>query len=226
MKCKYNCFVTTESVQELPTEIFESVIILVLRSNPTTHPETKDTSCTILTWPTNPSAITQLLSQSNTKEAHNQSHSTKDVSILTPQPPIVRAEIAEDEQQTPIILVAEDDPMLQKLMSVRLQKMGFRVVVVSSGLDVIQLVQRKTEEYFMVFLDYHMPWLDGIETARSLRKNGYRDMFLVLLTGEQVDPSNNLLMETHFDSVMQKPITMGQLSDVVSLRKTNLTSVK
>jgi len=70
------------------------------------------------------------------------------------------------------VLVAEDDPTNQEVISKYLEKLGFSADIVPNGKEAIEKVTSAT--YNMVFLDFHMPFYDGLEVLekiRSLEKN-------------------------------------------------------
>src|SRR3954453_1203853 len=66
----------------------------------------------------------------------------------------------------PLVLVADDEPRITKLVSIALSEEGFRVVTANGGEDALA----KAEEYRpdIVLLDIVMPDLDGIEVMRQL----------------------------------------------------------
>ena len=67
----------------------------------------------------------------------------------------------------PLVLVADDEPRITKLVSIALGGEGFRVITASDGEEAL----RKAEEVRpdVILLDIVMPDLDGIEVMRQLR---------------------------------------------------------
>jgi two-component system sensor histidine kinase/response regulator len=65
------------------------------------------------------------------------------------------------------ILVAEDNPINQKLITKILQKLGHRVVLVSTGIAAIDELRRNP--YDLVFMDCQMPEMDGFAATASIR---------------------------------------------------------
>ena len=68
----------------------------------------------------------------------------------------------------PLVLIADDEPRIVKLVSMALQEEGFRVVTAANGEEAL----RKAEEYRpdVVLLDIVMPDIDGIEVMQQLRE--------------------------------------------------------
>lgn len=65
------------------------------------------------------------------------------------------------------ILIAEDDPDMQKILQLYLQKAGFEVSVVSNGKDAIDFLTVHPVD--LVIMDWMMPVLNGIQTCREIR---------------------------------------------------------
>ena len=85
----------------------------------------------------------------------------------------------------PLVLVADDEPRITKLVSIALQDQGFRVVTAESGEEAL----RKAEEVRpdVVLLDIVMPDIDGIEVMQQLRYDCGLDLIEVKLAAETGD---------------------------------------
>jgi two-component system, sensor histidine kinase and response regulator len=75
----------------------------------------------------------------------------------------------------PMVLVADDNALAALLLAEMLQAHSLRVKVVSTGRQALEEVVRcageeASERYQLVFLDWRMPDLDGLETARLIRE--------------------------------------------------------
>lgn len=85
---------------------------------------------------------------------------------------------------TQTILIAEDDPVQCKMLSMLLtRKLGYKVVSASNGAEVVERVQSSNVgEINAVLLDINMPVMDGFEALKTIRK--YRpDLPVLMLTG-------------------------------------------
>ena len=93
----------------------------------------------------------------------------------TPAPPAEKVVHLDDEawerRRTPVrrlrLLVAEDHPVNLKYLNLLVDRMGHEAVFCENGFEALQLIGR--EHFDAVLLDYHMPVLDGIATAREIR---------------------------------------------------------
>ena len=80
-----------------------------------------------------------------------------------------------DQCDGPMVLVADDNALAALLLAEMLQAHCLRVKVVSTGRQALEEVVRcagevASERYQLVFLDWRMPDLDGLETARLIRE--------------------------------------------------------
>ena len=90
----------------------------------------------------------------------------------------------------PLVLVADDEPRITKLVSIVLSEEGFRVVTASGGEEAL----RKAEEIRpdIVLLDIVMPDLDGIEVMRLLRERRPVPVILLTAKGSATDKAKGL----------------------------------
>jgi CheY-like chemotaxis protein len=65
------------------------------------------------------------------------------------------------------ILVADDDPVIRKLLCQVLSEDGHKVSLATNGAQVIEKVQN--EDFELLLLDVHMPVMNGLETLRIMR---------------------------------------------------------
>jgi DNA-binding response OmpR family regulator len=78
------------------------------------------------------------------------------------------------------ILVAEDDAVSRTLISSRLQKWGYNVVVTNDGAEAMAVL-RGRDAPSLAILDWSMPGMDGLEICRRLREVDKR-IYIILLT--------------------------------------------
>jgi two-component system response regulator (stage 0 sporulation protein F) len=76
------------------------------------------------------------------------------------------------------ILVADDDPIIRKLLFEVLTSDGHRVTVTENGLEALKEAQR--QPFGFIFLDVHMPIMNGLETLRSIRRL-YPEMSIAMM---------------------------------------------
>jgi DNA-binding response OmpR family regulator len=101
------------------------------------------------------------------------------------------------------ILVVDDEPKIVKTVQAYLERAGFRVVTAGDGQ--MALTVYRHEKPALVILDLGLPGLDGLDVARSLRKDS--NVPLIMLTA-RVDEADRLIgLELGADDYVPKPFS-------------------
>jgi len=108
----------------------------------------------------------------------------------------------------PLVLVADDEPRITKLVSMALGDEGFRVVMARDGEEAL----RKAEEVRpdVVLLDIVMPGIDGIEVMRQLRERRPVPVILLTAKGSTADKAKGL--DLGADDYVAKPFHPDELA--------------
>lgn len=108
------------------------------------------------------------------------------------------------------ILLVEDEPAIQELISANLTRAGHHVVPVGDGETALRLLRDALPD--LVLLDWMLPGISGIELARRLRHDDRtRAIPIIMLTarGEEQDKVQGL--ETGADDYITKPFSPREL---------------
>jgi DNA-binding response OmpR family regulator len=84
-----------------------------------------------------------------------------------------------------VILVADDDPTIVRLLATTLEADGFRVLTADDGESALLLARARRPS--LLLLDWQMPGLTGIDVTRALRSDldgEIRDVPIVLITAQ------------------------------------------
>ena len=109
------------------------------------------------------------------------------------------------------ILLAEDNPVNQKVALGMLRRLGYEAKAVVDGLAV---VERCMEEQFdLVLMDVQMPVMDGVEATRRLREELPRKLqpYIVALTANALQGDREAYLAAGMDDYLSKPLTMDAL---------------
>jgi two-component system, OmpR family, KDP operon response regulator KdpE len=111
----------------------------------------------------------------------------------------------------PLVLVADDEPRITKLVALTLADEGFHVATARGGVEALQKAEQLRPD--IVLLDIVMPDLDGIEVMRRLRER--RPVAIILLTAKvsMADRAKGLGLGA--DDYLAKPFHPDELTDRV-----------
>jgi CheY-like chemotaxis protein len=76
---------------------------------------------------------------------------------------------AEQWRGSGTILLVDDDEMLRRMITRRLEKMGFTVLTASDGIEALDVFREKMDDIACILLDLTMPRMGGEEAFRELR---------------------------------------------------------
>ena len=116
-------------------------------------------------------------------------------------------------------LVVDDHDMARGVLDIVLSKMSFKVDEAASGQEAIAAIQRAAQTgqpYEIVFLDWRMPGMDGIETARAINELPLQvTPHLVMVTAYGREEVLQAAESVGLDDVIIKPINPSILFDSV-----------
>ncbi|NOT54562.1 MAG: response regulator [Deltaproteobacteria bacterium] len=110
------------------------------------------------------------------------------------------------------ILLAEDNPVNQKLISRLLLKLGYDVKVVGTGDEAVESLAHAS--YALVFMDCQMPGMDGFQATAEIRlmeKRQGRHTPIIALTAHVAAGDKERCLAAGMDDYLGKPITQHAL---------------
>jgi len=108
------------------------------------------------------------------------------------------------------ILLAEDNRVNQRVVLGLLRHVGYSAEVAANGLEVLEALRRKT--FDVVLLDVQMPELDGLETARRIRREWNPGPWLVAVTASALHGDREACLEAGMDDYLAKPFRSRALA--------------
>ncbi len=118
------------------------------------------------------------------------------------------------KSSAPLVLVADDDPDILTLVSLRLEKSGYAVITAEDGEEALAAVHEQRPE--LAIVDVRMPKMDGLELIRRIRADeGSREMPVIALSASVRDSNIAEGLEAGADEYMKKPFSPRQLIDLV-----------
>jgi CheY-like chemotaxis protein len=117
----------------------------------------------------------------------------------------------------PRVLVAEDNPINQRVAVKLLESLGCETQVANDGAEVLRRLEHET--FDLIFMDCQMPRLDGYEATRAIRLSettpGPR-LPIVGMTASAIAGDRERALGSGMDDYLTKPVKLGLLQDVVS----------
>ncbi len=133
---------------------------------------------------------------------------------------VTRHTLAEEknrEQARFRVLVAEDNPVNQKLTVRLLEKRGYETGLAENGQQVLQELGKM--KYDLILMDMQMPVMDGIEATRMIRSQkkdvAYRNIPIIGLTANAMKGDRELCLDAGMDDYVTKPIKSQKLFEAI-----------
>ena len=133
----------------------------------------------------------------------------------SPTPPSVAD--PEAARRLPLrILLAEDNAVNQKVARLMLKRLGYRVDIANNGLEVLEALRR--QPYDVVFMDLHMPEMDGLTATRQIREewSAAEQPRIIAMTANAMQGDREICLEAGMDDYVPKPIRSEELSQALS----------
>jgi signal transduction histidine kinase len=120
------------------------------------------------------------------------------------------------------VLVAEDNPSNQKLISILLQKMGLEVVLVDDGKAALEACGCNAFDLVLMYMQ--MPVLNGYDAVRQLRSQGFKTP-VIAVTANAMTGDEQKCMDAGCDGYLSKPIDRNKLEQIVAQHLTAVEAV-
>jgi DNA-binding response OmpR family regulator len=104
-------------------------------------------------------------------------------------------------------LVADDDPLIQRLVRTHLDRAGFRVLSAADGEEALDVAVAERPD--LIVLDLMLPKLDGFEVCKRIREFSLVPVVMLTARGEQVDKLRGF--EAGADDYLTKPFAPPEL---------------
>jgi len=112
------------------------------------------------------------------------------------------------------ILLCEDNPMNQQVICEHLTRIGFKTTVAWNGRIGLDMVKRRIlsdkKQFDLIFMDIHMPVMDGIEAAKKIREFDKNIPIVAMTANVMSDDRKNYMISGMQDCVC-KPFTSQEL---------------
>lgn len=115
----------------------------------------------------------------------------------------------------PSILVVEDNPTLQKMVSLMIKRCGVETMVVGSAQEAVRAVESGPNRFFLILMDLSLPDASGLECTAMLRPLLRTHVPIIAMTGHAMPGDREACLNAGMDDYLAKPFTFDQLSAVI-----------
>jgi CheY-like chemotaxis protein len=112
------------------------------------------------------------------------------------------------------ILLAEDNPVNQKLVKLMLSKGGYHVEVANTGKEAVEKYITSPEDFDLIFMDIQMPEMDGLEATKAIRKRE-DEIPIVAMTANAMKGDMEKCLNVGMDDYMTKPIKRDLVFEMI-----------
>lgn len=117
-------------------------------------------------------------------------------------------------KRRPLILVADDEVPILKLLSVSFMLEGYDVITADTGPGALQAFQEHQPD--LVLLDIGMPGIDGFEVLSSIRQHS--DVPVIMMTARDDPAYQRRAEDAGADNFLNKPFDLRELMGLVRAR--------
>lgn len=118
------------------------------------------------------------------------------------------------ELQNLNVLAVDDNATANEIIAYLLESFGFDVTTVNSGQKAINLVASQEQQFDLAIIDWKMPGLDGIETAKQIKEITQLPVILVTAAGLN-EITDIAKQEALLSSVLNKPVSASSMHDAI-----------
>ena len=121
------------------------------------------------------------------------------------------------------ILIAEDNPVNQKVAQLMLQRLGHRTDLAANGQEVLRALENQSCD--LVLMDIQMPKMDGIEATKHIRSRWQQGPKIIAITSFNPEFCREQCFSAGVDDFINKQIRMNELDAAID-RNMSLSSSK
>ncbi len=131
------------------------------------------------------------------------------------EPFITQYSVREEIKQSVRILLAEDNPVNQKLAVLILTKAGYNVEVVNNGKKAVETFAECPNRFDLILMDIQMPEMDGLTATKELRSRGFTTIPIIAMTANAMKGDREVCLEAGMNDYITKPVKREIIFEII-----------
>lgn len=123
--------------------------------------------------------------------------------------------IKPENRQPGRILLAEDNPVNQKLIQIMLTRAGHIITVVSNGQLAVETYTAAPDNFDVILMDIQMPVMDGHQATIHIRQHGFADVPIIAMTANAMKGDQELCFEAGMNDYISKPVKIDAVLQII-----------
>jgi len=128
---------------------------------------------------------------------------------------ITQYSVREEIKQSVRILLAEDNPVNQKLAVLILTKAGYKVEVANNGRKTVDAYASHPDDFDLILMDVQMPEMDGLAATRELRNRGFNAVPIIAMTANAMKGDREICLEAGMNDYITKPVKREIIFEII-----------
>jgi len=160
--------------------------------------------------------LTKPIKQAQLKHAILSVMADQDTIESTKKKLVTKYTVAEHHRNDVRILLAEDNPINQRVGQKILEKRAYQVDVVDNGAAAIEAIQKNT--YSLILMDIQMPVMDGLTATEEIRKldGELKDIPIIAMTANAMKGDEEKCLAAGMDDYISKPFKPDDLYEKIA----------
>jgi len=118
-------------------------------------------------------------------------------------------------------LIVEDNLLNQKMIQHTLKNIGITSECANNGLEGVDLYREKSSQFDIIFMDIHMPIMNGIESTRAILKyeasNALPHTPIIAVTAHSIYEDRDRFLEDGMDEYVAKPVKLEKFISAITM---------
>ncbi len=128
---------------------------------------------------------------------------------------ITQYSVREELKQSVRILLAEDNPVNQKLAVLILTKAGYKVDVVNNGRKAVEAFTERSADFDLILMDIQMPEMDGLAATKELRAKGFNSIPIIAMTANAMKGDREICLGAGMNDYITKPVKREIIFEII-----------